>query len=268
MVAYLHGMEGVESSNLFRSTPELLTSNIMLSGITYNIFLGQALDPILDWLFQKKKLRELYCFQEFPQERLPHLKSYLKGKKFDFVFCPGLEWRGKTTGELTLFDKRKLKLLETKYVNLGGKGDLGFIFMRNGFTIDATLAKSALDKTSLLTRFKYKEKEFVVANTHLIADIHNTRKLKQLRVVIDAVKDDRTALVLGDFNYPFGRGHFNLMQSHGFINSFDKINTYRLFPGIYYQNDFIFGRKCQINDIDVERVNFSDHYPVFFRLAL
>lgn len=71
-----------------------------LTGASYNIFLGKTFEPLFDWLLQERELRDFYCFQEFPENKLHDLKQYMTTAKakqnYDMVFAPGFSWRGIT----------------------------------------------------------------------------------------------------------------------------------------------------------------------------
>jgi endonuclease/exonuclease/phosphatase family metal-dependent hydrolase len=155
-----------------------------------------------------------------------------------------------------------------KTISLGGKGERKVVFTHNGlrlFRID----KTEIDRSALLTSFQYQNREFTVVNAHLSTDLHNTRKLKELAIITEAIPKDQPTLILGDFNYAVGRkGLDKAMGRHKFKSGLKKHKTFRFAPGISWQNDYIFQRDCQIKDISMNKVPYSDHYPVFFKIAL
>lgn len=240
----------------------------MLSGLTYNVFLGTALEPLLKWLYTENELLDFYCFQEFPEHKIPDLKVYLDKLGYDFQFTPGFIRYGITYGELTAFKRPKLKLLSVKTISLGGKGERNVVFTHNGFKF-FRMDETQIDKSALLTSFQHKRHQFTLINVHLSTDLHNSRKLKQLAIILETFPTTQPALILGDFNYPAGRKKLTeMMSNYGFRSRLRKQKTFRFAPGISWQNDYIFERGCKVEDISVHRVSHSDHYPVFFKVVL
>lgn len=238
----------------------------MLSGLTYNVFLGRNLEELLMWLRGDNALQDFYCFQEFPEKRIADIKRHFGQENYDFHFAPGFRWRGITYGELTVFNKDTLKLMSAKNLSLGGKGELNLVFIREGRKFDVKLARIQIDRSALITTFQHGARQFSLVNAHLCADIHNRRKLKQLTRIALSLKEEMPAIVLGDFNYPFGKGLSGLMTRHGFIAAFKRLKTFRFAPGIYWQNDYIFQRGCTVKDVEMKRVPHSDHFPIFFKV--
>jgi hypothetical protein len=239
----------------------------MLSGSTYNVFLGTALEALLAWLYTENELLDFYCFQEFPEDKISDLKVYLDKSGYDFQFTPGFIRQGKTYGELTAFKRSKLRLLGTEAISLGGKDEQTVVFTHQGLKL-FRVAKMEIDKSALLTSFRYQDHDFTLVNAHLSSDMHNVRKLKQLGIILEALLAAKPAVILGDFNYAVGRrGLTKTMEHHGFANGLRKQKTFRFAPGIYWQNDYIFHRGCEVEDVSIKSVPHSDHYPVFFKLA-
>ncbi|HEV2403708.1 MAG TPA: endonuclease/exonuclease/phosphatase family protein [Candidatus Saccharimonadales bacterium] len=239
----------------------------VLHGVSYNVFLGKKLDPLVTWLARQNKLQDFYCFQEFPEDRLDIIESQLTGKNYQAIFAAGFIWRRKTYGELIIFDRNKLQLKMSKTISLGGKGQLQLVFIREGHKFDVRLARIATDRTALQATFIYKGRKFSLVDTHLSADVHNRRKLGQAQHIVDALGASMPALVLGDFNYPFGKGLITLMARYGFVAAFENLRTFRFGPGIYWQNDYIFQRNCSVDRVEMKRVSHSDHYPLFFTVS-
>lgn len=239
----------------------------MLSGLTYNVFLGMNLKPLLAWLYTENDLLDFYCFQEFPEHKIPDLKVYLDKLGYDLQFTPGFTHPGETYGELTAFKSSKLKLLEAETISLGGKDERTVVFTHQGLKI-FRVDKLRIDKSALLTSFQYQSHDFTVVNSHLSSDAHNSRKLKQLGTIIEALPTATSAVVLGDFNYAVGRRKLTeTMKAYGFRSGLQKQKTFRFAPGISWQNDYIFHRGCKVEDVATKDVPHSDHYPIFFRLV-
>jgi hypothetical protein len=239
----------------------------MLSGLIYNVFLGTALRSLLTWLYTENELLDFYCFQEFPERKIPDLKVYLDKSGYDFQFTPGFVRRGIIYGELTAFRRSKLKLVTAQTISLGGKDERVIVFTHNGlrlFRVD----KMQIDKSALFTSFQYQSHRFTLVNAHLSTDVHNARKLRQLRTILDTTPAAESTVILGDFNYPIGKRRLaRTMGHHEFKSGLRKQKTFRFVRGIYWQNDYIFYRKCEVKSISIKHVPYSDHYPVFFKLA-
>jgi hypothetical protein len=240
----------------------------MLTGVTYNVFLGRTFEPLFEWLFVQCSPQDFYCFQEFPEHSIQDLKVYLDKSGYDFQFTPGFVRYGITYGELTAFNKSKLKLLHTKTISLGGRGERNVVFTHNGlrlFRIDET----EIDKSALLTHFQYKHRDFTLVNAHLSADLHNSRKLKQLEIILGALSTTEPAIILGDFNYPVGKRKLaRVMSRRGLKSELQNQKTFRFASGIYWQNDYIFRKGCTIKEVTVKKVQYSDHYPIFFTVEV
>ena len=240
----------------------------MLSGLTYNVFLGMHLKPLLQWLYTENDLLDFYCFQEFPEHQISDLKIYLDKSGYNFIFAPGFVRYGLTYGELTAFKRSKLRLLKTETISLGGKGEQNIVFTHDRFKL-FRVDKTEIDKSALLTRFQYQNHDFTLVNAHLITDIHNARKLKQLSIIRKVLSTDKKAIILGDFNYAVGKRRLTrIMKGEGFRSGLQNEKTFRFASGITWQNDYIFYRDCKVEGFSIKQVQHSDHYPIFFKLTI
>jgi len=203
-----------------------------------------------------------------PETELDELKNYFENRNYKSSYAPGFTWRGITYGELTVFNANILTLKSANIIALGGTGERNLVFIRESLKFDVRVAKITIDKTALATSFQYRDQQFTLVNTHLCSDVHNRRKLTQLQVVLHAVGKDKPTIILGDFNYPMGSGLEKLMRGNGFVSALDRQNTFRFGPGVYWQNDYIFRRNCVVEETEVKKIHHSDHYPVFFKVAL
>ena len=104
-----------------------------------------------------------------------HFLETLAKYSFDYRFAPSISGKNKLYGELTLYRKSKLKLMDEKIVKLG-TNLLETRFRRKG------------QRTSLLTVFKYKNKKFVLANSHLVCFALNSKRINQISKIIKNVK--------------------------------------------------------------------------------
>lgn len=228
----------------------------MLSVITYNIHFGQKLSQITQWLHKHQKQFDILCFQEFPEEQIkPFLKTF--SQTFAHIYAPGFRIRRGTFGELTLICKDSVSLISSQIVDLGERS-----FYEN------TLWRTIGSRTALVTVLQYKKKKIVIANTHLICFTSNKKRRNQitrlLKVLNPLVRNDTSPIViLGDFNYTSlirQKVLFEFMEKEQFENAFEKPTHEHLF--VRQQLDYVFYKNCAVKDIEIEKLHFSDHYPV------
>jgi len=230
----------------------------MISVLSYNVHFGKRLDKIIFWLL-KKPSYDVICFQEFPKsEIVPFLKAF-SWAGYEYRFAPFIKRRQIVFGELTLFRNDKLTLIKSSTVSLG---------INRG---ERVILHSRIPRTSLLTVFQYKKQQIVMVNIHLVNVAFNTLRYKQILKIINRL-DHHTipTVLLGDFNMPsvFGRKKlFALMEEYGFDMLKKRLSTFHI-VGVKYQMDYFFWRGCKVNNVSVERVKYSDHYPVKFTLSV
>ncbi|HSW97322.1 MAG TPA: endonuclease/exonuclease/phosphatase family protein [Candidatus Saccharimonadales bacterium] len=231
----------------------------MLSILTYNIRYGEKLHDIIQWLIQRNTAFDIICFQEFPIAKIDTFLSSIEVTNYDYRFSNGFKKRNKQYGQLTLFKRKDIKILDDTVLSLGSS-----VLERS---------KTKGERSSLLTRFSYKDKQFLLANTHLVCFALNKKRLVQLEKIIKhfaSVADSKLPiLVVGDFNYSSlirQKKLLDYMEGHGFINAY-KTHTFKLLF-LKYQLDYVFYKNCEINNVDVLKLNFSDHFPAEFQLDL
>lgn len=242
----------------------------MLSVLMYNIHYGKKLTQISQWLATAKKDVDIICLQEFPIKYIHLILNTLNKPFFDYQFALGFT-RGKNKyGQLTLFNKEKLKLEQAKVIELGES----FWEKRLHFRSDN------VQRSSLITIFSESSisnaagpKKFLIANTHLVCLALNSKRKRQLETIIDEVNimEESTHIpkvLLGDFNYSSRfrqRKLLEFMGKHNFINAYTK-DTHRLFL-LKHQLDYVFYNKCKIEDVRVSKEKFSDHHVIEFSLT-
>jgi len=230
----------------------------MISVLSYNVHFGKRLEKIIYWLL-KKPSYDVICFQEFPKSEIaPFLRAF-SSAEYEYRFAPFIKRRKIVFGELTLFRKGKLVLVKSSTVSLG---------INHG---ERVMLRSRIPRTSLLTVFQYKQQQIVMVNIHLVNVAFNTLRYKQILKIIDRL-DHRMipTVLLGDFNMPsvFGRKKlFALMEEYGFDMVRKRLSTFHI-VGVKYQMDYFFWRGCKVNNLSVERVKYSDHYPIRFTLTV
>ena len=110
----------------------------------------------------------------------------------------------------------------------------------------------------------------MVANIHLLWFASHKRRREQLGAVIEAMDDQKPAIIVGDFNYTSmirGGGLAKFLGQEGFQPAGGRLITHRLF-GIGQQVDYIFQRNCTILEVRVEDIDLSDHAPIFVRFEV
>lgn len=235
----------------------------MLSGLTYNIYYGENLDTIINWLNSLPTSLDIICFQEFPQSEIPYLQRMLQPFPYDFFYAPSFRVTGKVYGELTLIHKKKIHLEAQTIVNLGTN------------FIEEKVFSTTYTRTALITKLRYKEQSFILSNTHLIAFASNRQRREQLQEVfreVDLLQENIRipVLVVGDMNYTSLLSRtklFQIVQQAGFVNAFNH-NSHTLLGVKNQQLDYIFYNGCTIENIHVIKKPFSDHLPIEFTIEL
>jgi endonuclease/exonuclease/phosphatase family metal-dependent hydrolase len=237
----------------------------MLSVLAYNIHFGKKIGLIEEWLFKNPRRFDLICLQEFPFDEKASFLNDLEKYGFDYRFAPSSFLtkplrKKQLYGELTVFKRNKLELLDSSTIKLGGN------FLEKRFRV-------AGEKTSLLTVFKNKDKKIVIANSQLVCYALNSRRINQITKIIKKVRSlgDHSAfstILLGDFNYTSRvrqKKLIEFMTKNELMNAY-KSNTHKYFF-IPQQIDYVFYNGCDIKNVRINRkIKFSDHYPVQFKI--
>lgn len=238
----------------------------MISVLAYNIRFGRNLKKIEKWVLKSPNQFDLICLQEFPfTENSPFLETFKK-LGYDYKFAPSsyltkifLRVRGRH-GELTLYKKAKLELVDSQIVKLGAN------FLEKRFRVQG-------EKTSLLTVFKHKNKKLVIANSQLVCYAPNSRRINQIAKIIRTVKkigdhSKFATVILGDFNYTSRirqRKLIEFMAESNLTNAY-KGHTHKYFF-IPQQIDYVFYDGCKIRNVNIgKRIKYSDHFPVWFEI--
>jgi len=233
----------------------------MFSVLAYNIQYGRKLDLIEKWLLKDPARFDVICLQEFPFNKKSRFLKSLGKHGYDYKFAPSFSGRDHHYGELTLYKKKKLKLLGHKIVKLGTN------------LLETRFRKSG-QRTSLLTLFKYRNKKIVVANSHLVCFALNSRRINQISKIIKNIKamgnhSPFTTIILGDFNYTSRirqKRLIEFMEKNELLNAY-KTNTHKFFF-VKQQLDYVFYDGCVVKNANVGKVKYSDHSPVWFSIDL
>lgn len=234
----------------------------MLKVLSYNIEWGKKLPQLSEWMMALSEKPDIICFQEMPYKKIASLNKTFEENGYAYKYAPSYTKNDNTYGELTAYKKSEIILDFSKVVELGSS------------IVAKLISRHNSRYTSLLTVFKYKKKNFIIINLHLLPHGLNGRRRKQLGMAIEALTLLRyvnmPSLIMGDYNYSSltGRGGLiKFMASHGFKIGGKKVNTHRKWR-ISHQLDYVFYRNCDIKNLETENVKFSDHYPFFFDLEL
>ena len=227
--------------------------------LSYNIEFGKKLDDVTAWITQEKLLPDVFCFQEFPEDRISFFEKFLSQKGYAYTYARGIMLRGVQIGELTAH-KKGLRLLESKQLSLGNH-----LWERR--YKDAKGQRSAL-----VTAYRYEDTVFTVANIHLSMLSPHSMRYKQLQIVISELERfSENALIIGDFNYTSLLGVsrlFKFMTKYGFTCVGERLITHRIFKHIPQQLDYLFQKGFVPKHITVLKVPHSDHLPLYVKLAV
>lgn len=223
----------------------------MIRVLSYNVMFGRKSRHIFPWLSRQN--HDIICLQEFPERKIDELVFLLPENRYSYAFAPSMKIFKKIYGELTLYRKNTLTLKKQTTIILGTN------------RVEKTFLLTKLPRTALLTEFRYRKKRFVLVNPQLVSLSSNTLRYAQVEKILDAVQNIKVpTFLIGDFNIPSLRAKNTLlryMQVKGFSSYEDRFRTYRL-TFMRWQLDYAFARNGKIQKITVERVKFSDHYPI------
>ncbi len=108
--------------------------------LSYNIQFGKHVDRIIDWVNRQSQF-DIYCFQEFPQEKILESVTVLGRLPYGYKFTASIKKRGKIYGQLTLYRKDHMKLMRTSVISLGIN------------KLERSIIKNTIPRSCLLTTF-------------------------------------------------------------------------------------------------------------------
>lgn len=227
--------------------------------ISYNIQFGKKFADVIGWIEQAELYPEVFCFQEFPEEKLSFFETFLAKRGYEFVYTPSIIIRGVKMGELTAHKRSDLELLGHKELLLGR-----YLWEKSHRAVKG-------QRSALLTSYRYKDEYFSVGNVHLSNFSPHSMRYKQLRKVIEELRFfSEDSLIIGDFNYTslFGvKRLFKFMDTFGFSCIDKRLITHKIFNHIPQQLDYIFYKGFNPQEIAVHKVPHSDHLPLAVKLA-
>ncbi|HNQ31370.1 MAG TPA: endonuclease/exonuclease/phosphatase family protein [Candidatus Woesebacteria bacterium] len=231
----------------------------MIRILSYNVRYGRKLSQILAWLQERYMQYDVICLQEYPQDKQKDIRGHF-ASHYQHVFSHGFSTKKGSFGQVTLYDTIRLKTHGSRVLTLGKNAIEDIVHGIKG------------ERTALITKLKNGEGSLSLINTHLACLAGNGARRKQLKMILDELKHDKAhaasgQVVVGDFNYTSllrQRSLLSFMTDHHFINAYKK-STHRLFF-VKHQLDYAFYRQCAIRNVMVERLKYSDHYPVSFEV--
>jgi len=235
----------------------------MLSCISYNIFKGENITQIVQWLNGLSSPFDIICFQEFPITEIDYLKNALKPFNYNTAYATNFNSGEGVYGELSLIRKKKAELLDSKILLVGNS------------IAEQKIFKNKKERSSLITKVLHNNKTFLLANTQLSAYSLNGMRRQQLSKVIKTlnslkVGSNMPVIILGDLNYTslVKRDKlFDLVNKNNFVNGHME-KTHKLLSIIDHQLDYVLYRNCRVQNVEVLKIPFSDHYPVTFSLQI
>src|SRR5579859_90696 len=244
------------------SMPKTKTES--LSVITYNILYGKKLDKIAAWLAAHPTKFDIICFQEFPFHKIDEFLKVMEPHSLAYTFSPGFTNKKGHYGQLTAYNRKKMKLLKQEIVDLP----------HSSFW-EEKVFKNKGKRTALFTTFLYKRKKITLINTHLLCLVLNRTRRKQITKIIEALEKSENlrpkdpVVLLGDFNYTSlikQKNFFQFMDQFNLQNAYKSPTIGRFF--VKHQVDYVFSRNCNAQDVEIPHIKFSDHYPIQFRLEV
>ena len=231
----------------------------MIRVLSYNIRYGKKLNDIFAWLAPLYKEYDVICLQEYPQSKQSLLAKHFD-RQYQFVFSHGFTTKKDTFGQVTLYDSSRLRSDNSTVVQLGKN------------SVEDVVHRNKGQRTALITKLVNGEGGILLVNTHLACLAVNGERRKQLQLIVDhlhTIHDQKTQakVILGDFNYTSllrQRSLAKFMTKNNFENAYKKSTHKMLF--IKHQLDYAFYNNCHIRNVEVEKVRFSDHYPVKFEI--
>lgn len=231
----------------------------MIRILSYNVHFGKKLPKITQWLAHQPR-EDIYCFQEFPLDKIREFVRALPGKTHTWRFAPALRVRKKIFGELTVSVYPAIELKSS-----------GIILLPTNKMDRMTMGKHS-QRSCVITTCTMSRKRFIVANVQLSCVANTAVRRTQLDKIIASISRRRTrrAIIIGDFNSWTISERKRLlvyMKEHGFSTHEARTSTHRIV--MYKQQlDFVFGKGCRVTNLVVNRIRYSDHYPIIATISI
>lgn len=231
----------------------------MIRVLSYNIRYGKKLTDIFAWLAPQYKKYDVICLQEFPKSKRVLLADHFDSQ-YQYVYSHGFTTKKDSYEQITLFDSSRLSSDGSAVVQLGSN------------ILEDTVHQSRGQRTALITKLVNGEGGMLLVNTHLAALAGNGKRRKQIQLIVDhlhSMQDLKASakIILGDFNYSSllrQKSLMKLMTANNFVSAYRKSTHKLLF--VRHQLDYAFYNNCAIRNVGVEKINYSDHYPISFEV--
>lgn len=231
----------------------------LLTILSYNIEYGKQYDQIVLWLKQDKVSPDIFCFQEFPEDKVADFKAFLREKGFSSTYISGQKIHDTQIGLLTAHRRKKLQLQSHKIVHLGNHAwERKLSFIKG-------------DRVGLITNYRFNKTIFSLANIHLTVAGPNSMRYAQLKLITDALPKDQASLIVGDYNHSSLFGVRNLhayMKQFGYSTDEIRLVTHKIFGVLPQQLDYLFTKQLLITDLRALKVPYSDHFPLVAKLTI
>ncbi|NMB84166.1 endonuclease/exonuclease/phosphatase family protein [Candidatus Roizmanbacteria bacterium] len=231
-----------------------------VSVLTYNILFNKASEQIKP-LVQKYR-PDIVCLQEIitTEENLQNL-AFDQYQLADF--SNSFFKFNKIFGVATYFNRQKLDLVRSESFNLPRSFLEGLLIVLRGGNNPRNVLK---------TKFRLKSGKLIsVYTVHLSPWGSNGIRFKQVKETLADLNKDtsETAIIAGDFNYPYGRKKFEKLIFASNLKEATNNIPYTLeaksfpFMSIRLKLDYILYKNIDL--IKTTRIDcrFSDHYPIF-----
>lgn len=228
--------------------------------LSYNIEFGRKFDDVVAWIESENLSPDIFCFQEFPEARIPFFKEFLQKRGYDYAFTPAIELNGIDLGELTAHKSSTLDLKAQKGMELGK------------YFWEKSRRRVKGERSALVTSYQYEGQYVALANVHLSNFSPHSMRYRQLDMVIKELQQhSEDAIIVGDFNYSslFGvKRLFNFMSKYDYTIVGKRMITHKIFKRIPQQLDYVFQKGFIPEEINVLKVPHSDHLPLHMKLSL
>lgn len=214
---------------------------------------------IITWLGELVKKPDILCFQEFPEKYIGDCLDALSDFPYAYRFAASKRKTNQAFGELTLFRTDRVQFISSKILTLGSN------------KLEKSVLRNDMPRNCLITVFQQKKYRFILTNVHLICLALNAQRYSQVKTVIATLdKKNMPSVILGDFNISsvFGKKRLvSLMKEHLYTTNETYMTTHRL-AFLHQQLDYVFGKKCKILTVKVDRTRLSDHFPLLIEASM
>ncbi len=231
------------------------------SVLTYNTLYNQALKKIKNVLLES--FVDILCFQEIETKEETFDQIEKLGFKLANYSNSFIKFN-KIYGIATFYNPKTIVLNNSNIFNLPRS------FYEKLLQL---LRNKNVSRTVLKTNFihKSKKKKFTVYNLHLTSWGTNGVRAKQIRETFQNINKETSnqpIIMMGDFNYPYGRKRFeSLIQKYQFSEGTKNIlytlesKILKLIP-IRMKLDYILYRNLKLSGTKRIEKKYSDHFPI------